>query len=88
MGRQRIRFFNKRLVDFTFWPQVAQPLVKDEAGVYTNPDWNKVKNEDDMKKWCASKFQPENPKNQSDFIYVDKADDNITTDEYGWAVNL
>ena len=39
-----------------------------------------------MKKWCASPFQIVNATNSSDFIYIDQADDNITTDEYGWAV--
>ena len=83
--RHRVRFFNKKLTDFTFWPQIGAASKNDTNGVHINPDWDTAKATDDLQKWCASKYQPLDT--NSNPIYVDKADEDIVTDEYGWAVN-
>ena len=81
--RARVRFFNKKLNEYTFWPQVGEPHLKDDGGFIINPDYADGK--DDIQKWCASQFQPLNA-TTSKKTYVEAGDDSIETDELGWAV--
>ena len=50
--RAKVRFFNKKLMEYTFWPQVGAEHQKDTSGFTINPDWTDV-GKDDIQKWCS-----------------------------------
>ena len=73
-----MRFFNKKLEDFDFWPQVAHPFryKLDEDGVETvtkvNLDWDERENgprsqKDHLDKFCSLDYNPKLADTQEEY---------------------
>ena len=62
--RYRMRFFNKKLGEFDFHPQVAYPyIVEDGSDIKKNIDWNyrtsgQSAKKDYLDKFCSMEFTP------------------------------